>query len=44
MPGGLLRMASINYDGLTQRKGVNGATRDGTIVALEKLAKKLGLE
>ena len=38
MPGGLLRMASINYDATTQREGVNGATRDGTLVALQKIA------
>lgn len=34
IPGGLLRMASIQYDAIFQQEGVNGATRDGILASL----------
>jgi hypothetical protein len=43
-PGGILVNQSIERDALFQEKGVNGATRDGVLVALGKIQKKLGAE
>ena len=43
MPGGLLRMASINYDATFQKEGVNGATRDGVLPALADIRDAPGL-
>jgi hypothetical protein len=42
MPGGLLRMASINYDATVQTVEA-GAGRDGTLPALQKIKAKLGI-
>ncbi|UOE45464.1 peptidoglycan recognition protein family protein [Agromyces larvae] len=43
MPGGLLRMAQIQYDATFQEEGKEAATRDGIFESLRKIRAKLGI-